>query len=216
MNHDPRYKEGIFQGNGYRHQRAGSIDSPTHHGWEKAGFSPTTGYTLYGFQGVALLRALTPIERHQTGHDYMIYLGSQSFTAPGDLAGITAEIREMIHQKSYEAVVVLDDLLDSDRIHLRRLSDDVLLTELDEVVRAIVDKDLAWPSDEPLGLCFLCERLAVVVRGDWELCQTCDEQAAAGPADSLALDLVATAKAIRAEFRAAKAEFDAAVQEAAQ
>jgi hypothetical protein len=71
------------------------LDSPLFYGWELAGKSPTTGYSMYRM-GMAFMRCATPQETFLTGHNYLIAIGKRVFTAPGDLARITAEVRQIL------------------------------------------------------------------------------------------------------------------------
>lgn len=96
---DPRYRNGVFQGNGYR-RRLGltaGLDTPLLHGWAQV--REVDGYSVFSLSvegACAEMRMTTPHERLMYGHDWLCRIGKSYYGFSGSLAEITAEIKTML------------------------------------------------------------------------------------------------------------------------
>lgn len=105
---DPRYKQGVFQGNGYQHRRrlglTANLDTPLLHGWRQV--REVDGYSVFALsldgqrsgpeRPVAEMRMTTPGERARWPYDWLARIGKNYYGFTGSLAEITCEIKAML------------------------------------------------------------------------------------------------------------------------
>lgn len=112
---DPRYRNGVWRGNGYQHRRrlglTANLDTPLLHGWVQV--REVDGYSVFAFPApptpqrgeveeggtVAEMRMTTPAERAVWPYDWLALIGKDYYGFNGSLAEITAEVKAMLESE---------------------------------------------------------------------------------------------------------------------
>ena len=104
---DPRYQNGVWQGNAYQHRRrlglTANLDTPLLHGWVQV--REVDGYSVFALtagEQTAEMRMTTPAERARWPYDWIARIEKSYYGFTGQLSEITSEIKAMLQTTPQE------------------------------------------------------------------------------------------------------------------